>query len=390
MINDIFFELLQVATLNRERLSHTPTDEEWETLYELCKEHTLLGIGFSALQRLPQEQTPPRRRTGQWMMKAMKLVENNKRIAHECVILKNRFAEFGFDTVILKGQANIPYYNIKCESPSGDGNMLLGLFRTPGDIDVWLRPNANYKGKTSGPVHAVIDMCQGIKKGEYVYYHNLDFPILTKTPVEVHYRPTWLFNPIRNRRLQKWFREFDFNDDKKFRDYAGFRIPGPEFNVIFQLLHIYKHIFEEGIGLRQLLDYYFVLKINASKNSLDSTELLKDFGLTRFAGAVMYVISNVIVGESGSKDWMICPVDEKAGKQLLEEIMIAGNFGKYDERYKWAEVTNGSMEYRGKKYAWARLKHNFIFFDSYPEEVICEPFFRVYHWIWRTFRMWRF
>ena len=36
-------------------------------------------------------------------------------------------------------------------------------------------------------------------------------------------------------------------------------IPTVEFNLIFQLTHIYAHLMNEGIGLRLLLDYYYVL-----------------------------------------------------------------------------------------------------------------------------------
>ena len=36
-------------------------------------------------------------------------------------------------------------------------------------------------------------------------------------------------------------------------------IPTVEFNIIFQLTHIYSHLMNEGIGLRQLVDYYYVL-----------------------------------------------------------------------------------------------------------------------------------
>ena len=36
-------------------------------------------------------------------------------------------------------------------------------------------------------------------------------------------------------------------------------IPTVEFNLIFQLTHIFSHLMNEGIGLRQLVDYYYVL-----------------------------------------------------------------------------------------------------------------------------------
>ena len=34
------------------------------------------------------------------------------------------------------------------------------------------------------------------------------------------------------------------------------------FNVIYQLCHLYHHFFDEGIGLRQIIDYYYGLGSN--------------------------------------------------------------------------------------------------------------------------------
>ena len=116
-------------------------------------------------------------------------------------------------------------------------------------------------------------------------------------------------------------------------------------------------------------------------------ELFKKLGLKEFAGAVMYVMREVFVMP---EERMLCRPDEKRGSKLLEEIMIGGNFGKFDERYNWAETTSGSMDYRGASYAFARLRHNFQFLKDYPSEVLWEPVFRVYHWVWRKFQLWRF
>jgi len=115
-------------------------------------------------------------------------------------------------------------------------------------------------------------------------------------------------------------------------------------------------------------------------------ELITKLGLKEFAGAVMYVMREVF---AMPEERMLCRPDEKRGKKLLEEIMIGGNFGKFDERYNWAETTSGSMDYRGASYAFARLRHNFQFLKEYPSEVLWEPVFRVYHWVWRKFQLWR-
>lgn len=399
--NALFFELIQVAIGNRASLSSAPTAEEWEDIYEECKKQSLTGIAFAGVERLPREQMPPGRRIRQWAVKVDKIKERNKEVSEECRQISTLFEKNGFDAVILKGQGNYAYYPEHLQE-----------LRAVGDIDVWVRPNENVNGnvnvnendKKGKFVKGVIEFCRSVKKGEYVYYHNMDFPVLKETPVEVHYRPTWLYNPFRNRALQRWFGQFTVNS-LQFTVYDGYCIPSVEFNVVFQLLHLYKHIFEEGIGLRQLLDYYFVVTSyetspkrlrnasdaryeSESSNPLnyETIELIRKLGLESFAGAVMYVMQQVFAMPTGK---MLYKPDEKRGERLLEEIMKGGNFGKYDERYNWAETTNGSMDYRGASYAVTRLRHNAKFLCDYPSEVLWEPLFRVYHWIWRKFRLWR-
>ena len=376
-MNELFFEILQVAIGNRKALSRTLSAEEWEEVYEECKKQAVAGIAFAALERLPKEQLPPGRRIRQWAVKADKIREHNSRLTKESAQICRYFEQNGFEAVILKGQANYAYYP----------EWLQGL-RSTGDIDVWCWPKADAYDN----VRRVIEFCLSKKKGKYVYYHNMDFPILPETPVEVHYRPTWLYNPFANRRLQRWFGQFTVYSSQC--TVKGFKVASVEFDVVFQLLHLYKHIFEEGIGLRQLLDYYFVVKkLNetqaepATKRSQDSLHYIRDFGLERFAGAVMYVMQEVF---AMPREIMLCEPREREGKQLLDEIMRGGNFGKYDERYNWAETTNGSMEYRGADYAVTRLRHNARFLFTYPSEVLWEPVFRIYHWFWRRFQLWRF
>lgn len=398
MLHTLFFELLQVAIGNRNELSRTPTAEEWEELYDISKKQTMHGIAFAALERLPQEQLPPPRRIRQWAVKIDRLRENNIKASKLTAAIWRYFEDNGFHCVILKGQGNMANY------PEHLKNL-----RSPGDIDVWAWPRRSSKLKTQNSslithnsklgnhdVRDVVEFCQSKKKGAFMYYHNLDFPILKEIPVEVHYRPTWLYTPWRNSRLQKWFRDYKHNGT--IVDYDGYKIPSNEFNLTFQLLHLYKHIFEEGIGLRQLLDYYMVLTHpihpckgddcqQDSSTSLIGSAELSLFGLTHFAGAVMYVLREVFNADASLLPWQ---VDEKRGKQLLSEIMLSGNFGQHDERYHWGDVTNGSLKYRGLPYAMARLRHNIHFLISYPSEVLFEPLFRIYNKLWLKLRLWRF
>lgn len=176
------------------------------------------------------------------------------------------------------------------------------------------------------------------------------------------------------------------------------------FNAVYQLLHIYKHLFEEGIGLRQLLDYYFVLRaLHIEQASLSDRTVsmaqwaenmglsvpsnkevmhtLEQFGMKRFAGAVMWVLRKVFAMPSV---YQICEPNEKAGRFLLDEIMKAGNFGKYDERSR-------QMQGASKlKCFWLLSKRNWRFLTQYPSEVLWDPFRRAYNVVWRKLELWRY
>ena len=143
----------------------------------------------------------------------------------------------------------------------------------------------------------------------------------------------------------------------------------------------------------------------AVKSNAEIMHTLCRFGMKKFASATMYVIAKVFANDDDNDTlrydnwasrwpWMICEPNENEGKFLLNEILQAGNFGKYDERIK--HETPSIPLFRGKKvpqqlwHAIEKTKHNLRLFSHYPEEVLSEPFFRLYHWIWRKFELWRF
>ena len=48
----LFFEFLQVAVGNRKSLSVSVTDAGWNRLFDFCKRQALIGVGFSAVEKL--------------------------------------------------------------------------------------------------------------------------------------------------------------------------------------------------------------------------------------------------------------------------------------------------------------------------------------------------
>jgi len=101
---------------------------------------------------------------------------------------------------------------------------------------------------------------------------------------------------------------------------------------------------------------------------------LKYLGLWKVAGAVMYVLKEVL---GLAEDKMIVPMDEKRGRLLLAEILDGGNFGRHFTKY--AGFTHQSM---GKKY-FLKIWRNMHFVRFYPAEALSEPIFRTWHFFWR-------
>ena len=266
---------------------------------------------------------------------------------------------------------------MRCCVLKGQGNALMypnPYSRTSGDIDVW--------------IHACRERIMEYAQKRFELGDDIRLQHLETSsdgvPVELHFFPCSMNNPIYHARLQKWFRrnaDLQCSHIVRLPDGAGdIAIPTTAFNVIYQLTHLYHHFFDEGIGMRQIIDYYFVLVKNEERRMKNLTALqreLKYLGLWKFAGAMMYVLHEVL---GLSEEKMIAPMDEKRGKLLLAEILNGGNFGQHFTKY--GHFTQQGM---AKKY-FLKIWRNMHFVRYYPAEALCEPLFRTWHFLWR---MWQ-
>ena len=447
-----YFALLRYCLGKKRNMSRVIAGMNWHELYSFASKQALLGLCFDGIERLGKEYPEELRLNPigrellmTWMGKAQQIRRQNMKVNVVAGKLFAMLREDGMRCCILKGQGNALLY----PNPYS---------RTPGDIDVWIDASRE----------RIMEYAQ--KKFELeddIRLQHLETS-LDGVPVELHFFPCSMNNPIYHARLQKWFRR---NADLQCSHIVGLpdgagdiAIPTTAFNVIYQLTHLYHHFFDEGIGMRQIIDYFLVVN-NFSKNvfldtdfsnqpvnfsnhpvplskegstfspspsssgsgavtapsrcseplrskdggpskvSPDCTEWdrlaieednsagsatavtssaftaldvvqreLKYLGLWKFAGAVMFVLHEVL---GLSEDKMIVPVDEKRGRLLLAEILDGGNFGRHFTKY--AGFTHQSM---GKKY-FLKIWRNMHFVRYYPAEALCEPLFRTWHFFWR-------
>ena len=365
-MNDItaFSAFLKYCLGYKEDMSRVIACMNWQELYSFASKQALLGLCFNGIERLGKEypeelkQNPiGRELLMTWMGKAQQIRRQNMKVNAVAGKLFAMLREDGMRCCILKGQGNALMY----PNPYS---------RTPGDIDVWIDASRE----------RIMEYTQKkFELGDDIRLQHLETS-LDGVPVELHFFPCSMNNPIYHARLQKWFKR---NADLQCSHIVGLpdgagdiAIPTTAFNVIYQLTHLYHHFFDEGIGMRQIIDYYFVasmLNVNCEMLTWLQKDL-KHLGLWKFAGAVMYVLHEAL---GLSEEKMIAPMDEKRGRLLLAEILDGGNFGRHFTKY--AGFTHQSM---GKKY-FLKIWRNMHFVRYYPAEALCEPLFRTWHFFWR-------
>ena len=443
----IFFDFLRFSIGSAKEIPGSLKEADWKELYAIAKKQCLVGVLFDGIKKLPAEHVVMEKELLlHWMAESQMLEKANVRLNDAAIQVSEWFRKKGFRTCILKGQGNALMY----PNPYS---------RTPGDIDIWVE----------GGDKRVISFVRSISPHEKACYHHIEFPSYKGVEVEVHYRPSFLLCFCNNRKLQKYYervKEEQFSHRVMLGEQGEVAIPTVEFNLIFQLTHIFSHLMNEGIGLRQLVDYYFVLcdfyKVyqNSSKitpslftlkegstshpdpltlrgeggnrptrcseplrskvggpskvspdcagwdrwdaignmtsatasTSTDTSataarssfaacsstaidrvqEELKELGLWKFGGGIMYIMQEVF-GMPDSR--LIVPPNETYGKFVLNEVLEAGNFGRHDARNRFGRSQLGHNLQR--VYRDMRLVRYF------PAEALCEPLFRIWHFFWR-------
>ena len=456
---------------------------DWDACYQFAKRQTLVGVLFDGIQRLPKELAPARPLLLRWLSDSESIRRRNMRMDRASAYIYNKVCAAGFRCCILKGQGNALLY----PHPSS---------RTPGDVDVWVMANREELR------HIALSLTEGDGSSLQESLNHIGLTV-HGVSVELHSTPALLNSPLHNSRLQRWLkRNADLQCSNRIAlpNNAGeVAVPTLSFNIIYQLCHLFHHCFYEGVGLRQIVDYYLVLKntdfsgnTNGASGNTDRDEVflntdftdstdrfsgntdggcfllntdytdftdrfsgntdegcfllntdytdstdrfsgntdegcfllntdytdstdsssgdfegdgcllntdcadfldsssgglgevdsggalvalqeeLKWLGLWKFAGAVMYVLREVM---GLDEKRMICAPDERRGRLLLEEIMAGGNFGHYDTRNHFGQ---GALWHNIQRFRrdWRMLRF-------YPSEALSEPLFRVCHFLWR-------
>lgn len=362
-MNELFFELIHVALGQRQQLSYIPSEKEWEGLYTMAKQQTLLGVCFFGVQELRKSAGRESTAIGmtqtlylQWMGTAAIIQQRNELINRRCVEIQRMVEEAGFSAYIMKGQGNAVHYGA------------MALLRQPGDIDIYL----------DGGFDKVMEFVNATHPTKAVNELELHYPCFADTEVEIHYRPFIMRNPFKNRVLQRFFKK---EGEKCFKNKLALpnssdeiSVPTSVFNLVHQMVHIYHHLLIGGVGLRQLMDYYFVLRDAHEKNvdCHEAVECIHQLGLNRFASALMWVLGNAF---GLQQKYMLWEPHKKNGEFLQNEVILSGNFGNCDQRLP---------QHRSKWQSfWMLSLHNLRLFRFTYDDWFWGPLWRLYHYFWK-------
>lgn len=347
---DIYLKILAYGLFDDASITPPNVDAvNWNNFYSFCERQAILGIGLQCIGKINSQVGGgfmiPHGLLLQWIGITEQIRVQNQLLNKRTKELTDYLARKGKRSCILKGQGNALLY----PEP---------LLRTCGDIDVWLE----------GTKKEIVEFVHKDYPQINVEYHHMQYPVFEDVEVEAHYYPSYCYNKWHNRKLLQYFKE---ESENQFNNSSGqgFNAPTVPFNLVFQLSHMMRHFFTQGIGLRHVIDYYYLLQQDITEEQkAELVAVLERCGMYRFFRAIMWIETSVL-GLKRNAD--IAPPHERAGLLILREMLKGGNFG---HQYGHTGKTIFSSFAQ-------QIAYNLQYIFEFPSEPISRPFTLVWDYI---------
>lgn len=344
----------------------------------------LLGVAFSGILKLPEEQMPPSELLAKWQKVALIENERWKRGTEICRRACETHERNGFYSCVLMPRFE-QVRDERLEVRGGD----------PRDIDILCWSKDKRDGKRTIVEYVNFQYVSSTKhiKPKVVRQH-VDWKS-GHIPIDVQLRASLLNNPWYNKRYVTWRREMLERTSKSPCVGRLGELP-VEFYVVYQLLHLYKRFFCEDLRFGHLLEYYYTLKtlsllslhresarhpqspcvggevrdkgLEDRDERLEVMRVIENLGMRKFAGAVMYVLQTVFAMPD---EYLLCKPDVRHGSFVLKMTNLAGEYGRAYERTR----TLSHLGKIGRYLYW--IKRNRPFITQYPSEMLFETYRKI-------------
>ena len=345
-----FRKLLLICVGRESSFEKTPTPQNWSYLFRKARQQAMVGVLNDAVHCLSEKQLPPSNLLDEWDSQTAKIGRIYHTHEDHVKELEGILKRLNLHGCILKGTGLARLY------PSPERRMC-------GDIDLWI------KGDRDAIIAAFKDAGYSVYD---IIYQECKVGVFLDTEVEVHFHPSKMYNPFSNARLQRYF-----ETNSPIREDVTITYPDAKFNAVFCMAHMFRHYLEGGIGMRQMMDYYYVLRDLAPADREPVMKTLTHLGMKRFTASVMTCVQFNFGLED---EYLLCPPDIKHGGKLVNDIIAMGNFGVSDKRnYHTVGESTWATFLRKNRRVFSNL-------GNYPREVIWSPFARVSQFMWRKLK----
>lgn len=299
------------------------TAGDWETIYTLARRQTVCGLCYSAYCVLPDSLLPAGPVLPRWVARVEAIEDAGRRMACAVRELVDAFRRAGLHPVVQKGLSVARFY----PAP--------GL-RECGDIDLWFP-----ESEMSAAVALVA------AKGRTVTTHpdgSRSFSFRGFV-VELHRRLISISAPRASRRLAASVARMCADSVPA----ADLPSPLPLLELLLIDVHIMRHAFGTGIGLRQICDYMLAAdRLRGRYDRAEFARMCAALGISRWtallnAFTVRYLGADAAsLPPSGCEKEVTLPVED-----LMRIVLEGGNFGHHS--------ASGALRRRGKSHTVAML-----------------------------------
>ena len=359
-----FLQLIRIALGNAASFHSPLSAQEWEGMMSISAKQGIAGIAFSGVEKLPKEQMPPLEVIMDWSAVADYTEQENRRLNKVSAKVCEMFERDGKRVCIVKGASVGVFY----PEP---------LRRSAGDVDVWMA--GGYKIVAEYVKRKFAD----VSGGHYGRHVSVD---VDGVSVEIHFMPAELYSPLHRRYLKKLYKEIEAKPwicRAELNGGGSIIVPELKDNLIIVTVHLFNHFAVEGVGMKQVLDCYWVLKevdkagngVGKSAESIrnEAMAFFRKVGIDKFVAALMYVLQQLGMEESQ----MLCAPNVKLGKRLLDDIFETGIVSTED-------LVTGKYGDESKPHRFYRRMHRVVqLLPMSPSDMLWVPFYGISYWILR-------
>ena len=283
--------------------------DDWNHVYDESKRQTVSGVALHGLSLLPGDRMPHYPLLFRWVARGHRIESAHQTMCGIVTSLLARFSGAGLHPVLQKGPAVARFY------PQPE-------LRVCGDIDLWFPANERRQADAlvtadGTPIH------HGADSSSLYLSHGIE--------VEHHSTLVELHNPFFGRRLASLLRQEGYTSATIAPDSKA-SVPAPLVELIMINVHIMKHCFGVGIGLRHFCDYAMACKTLIPLIGADRyMATCRSLGIARWTEVLHRFIPIYLPAPAGYTN-PLAPTGTRhdaTARRIFRMVMDGGNFGLF-------------------------------------------------------------